>query len=93
MKFVTELDHKHAWTIVWDTFTATDVTTVRNTEFSAQFGAHSVGASGSFLGLKRPGRLAEQSPLFSVKVENEWSYSSTPNVFMACVVSAAIRLL
>lgn len=40
---------------VCDKFTVTDVTTVRNSEFWAKFGAHSVGTAGSFLGLKRPG--------------------------------------
>jgi hypothetical protein len=54
------------------------VTTVRNFEFSAQFGAHSLVTTGCFLGVKRPGRVADQSPLFSANVENEWSYTSTP---------------
>lgn len=53
----------------------------RDSEFAAQFRAHSVGTAGSFLGVKRPGRVAEQSPLFSVKVENELSYISTPTCF------------
>jgi len=64
------------------------VSTVRNSEFSPQFGAHSVGTAGSFLGVKHPGHLAEQSPLFSVKVENDWSYTSTPTWFYGmCWVS------
>jgi len=37
----------------------------------------------SLLGVKRPGREAEQSPPSSVEVKNTWSYISIPpHVFM-----------
>jgi hypothetical protein len=36
------------------------------------------------LGVKRPGREADHSPLSSAEVKNVWSYTSTPQyIFMA----------
>jgi hypothetical protein len=37
---------------------------------------------GSFLGVKRPGRKAGHSRLSSAEVNNEWSYTFTPLVFL-----------
>jgi hypothetical protein len=34
--------------------------------------------TGSFQGVKRPGRGADHPPPSSAEVENEWSYTSTP---------------
>jgi hypothetical protein len=49
---------------------------------AAGSGAHpasyAMGASGSFSGVKRPGREADHSPLASAEVKNEWSYTFTP---------------
>jgi hypothetical protein len=38
------------------------------------------------LGIKRPGRVAEQSPPSSAEVKNEWSYTSTLPVRLNGVV-------
>jgi hypothetical protein len=32
------------------------------------------------LGVKRPGREADNSPQSSAEVKNEWSYTSTPSI-------------
>jgi hypothetical protein len=44
--------------------------------------------SGSFLGVKRPGREADHSPPSSAEVKNAWSYTFSPQyTFMAwCLV-------
>jgi len=43
-----------------------------------------MGSRGSFMGVKRLGREAHQSPQSSAEVTNEWSYTSTPShAFMA----------
>jgi hypothetical protein len=38
------------------------------------------------LGIKRPGREADHSPLSSAEVKNAWSYTSTPSVHLHGVV-------
>jgi hypothetical protein len=50
-------------------------------------GAHPASCTmgiGSFPGVKRPGRGADYSPPSSAEVENEQSYISTPEPFVAC---------
>jgi hypothetical protein len=45
------------------------------------------GSGGYFPGVKRPGSEANHLPPSSVKVKNEWSYTSTyPDVFIAWYV-------
>jgi len=38
------------------------------------------------LGVKRPGRKADHSPLSSAEVKNEWNYTSTPPIRLHSVV-------
>lgn len=49
-------------------------------------GAHpascSMGTTNSFPGVKRPGHEADHLPSSYAKVTKEWSYSSTPPVFL-----------
>jgi hypothetical protein len=46
--------------------------------------SYPMGTKVSFLGVKRPGREADQSPPSSAEVKNTWGYTSTPQyVFMA----------
>jgi hypothetical protein len=42
----------------------------------------SANKSGSFLGVKRPGREVDHSPLSSDEAKNEWSYISTPPIYL-----------
>jgi hypothetical protein len=44
-------------------------------------GLLSVDEGDSFPGLKRHGRETDHSPSSSAKVENVWSYSSTPTIW------------
>jgi hypothetical protein len=57
------------------------------TSFGAHSTSYSVGTGGLSPGVKRPGRDAEQSPLLSAQVKNEWSRTSCtatyPYAFMA----------
>jgi len=39
--------------------------------------SYPMGTRGSSLGVKRPGREADQLPPFSAEVKNAWSYTST----------------
>jgi hypothetical protein len=39
-----------------------------------------------YLGVKRPGREADHSPLPSAEVKNAWSYTSIPPIYLHGVV-------
>jgi hypothetical protein len=39
-----------------------------------------MGTTGSFPGIKLPGREADHSPPSSAEVKNAWSYTSTPTI-------------
>jgi hypothetical protein len=45
-----------------------------------------MGTRGSFPGVKRPGREADHSPLYSVEIKNAWSYTSIPPIRLHGVV-------
>jgi hypothetical protein len=49
--------------------------------------SYPTGTEGSFRGVRRTGREADQSPPSSAEVKNAWRYTFTPYVFMAwCLV-------
>jgi hypothetical protein len=65
--------------------------------FQTGSGAHpasyTTGTGGSLQGVNRSGREADHSPPFCAKVNNAWSYTSTPPYIMAwCLVKYSIRL-
>jgi hypothetical protein len=48
--------------------------------------SYPLGTTGSFPGVKRPGREADHSPPSSAEVKNAWGYTSTPPICLHDVV-------
>jgi hypothetical protein len=57
------------------------------TGFGAHPASYSVSASGSFLGVQRPGYEADHSYPSSAEVKNAWNYTSTPPMRLDVVLS------
>jgi hypothetical protein len=72
VQFVAVADHKHARKLTSYTHGNSG-----KLYFQTSFVVHSVGIAASFFWVRRPGLVADHSPLSSVKVRNEWRYTST----------------
>jgi hypothetical protein len=54
----------------------------KKTDSGANPASYPMGTGGSFTGVKRPGRDADQSPPSSAEVKNMWSYTSIPPIYL-----------